>query len=483
MFNNTAFAPRSFNARTVQVLADNDIHVADLDNGMRVIVIPEYDSRKEGVVVRLHIHSGQAMEKKKTTYGLSHLSEHVVPHTEQYPQEPELMARITAFGNRENPFQVGQETTIFTIECLRDELPDALELMAHMAAAKDIAPDVFEEQKAIVVQEMREANKPSYQAAQKLMELIYANFPHNKLVGGQPATVSNITLPELQRYVDEHYRAGNMVLTLSGSIKPDMELLETVREHMHLIPPGSTQWRDERYNPDGGWVLFPYPNAEQLSLRLYFPSVAISDTQNMAALFMLGNMLSAWRDGWMSSKLRGDGLGYDINASIEEDYTRSGLYIGTEVESEYFMDAANIIAEGLEAFLREPDERFLRLFNETKEATVKAMRLDGARFGMSRIAKCLLQNPEFEVTDNLVNLLNRITYEDVRRMALHTFANPLSLVLDGNAYAVDGEAIYNRLNAVREKAMGLISQEPIDTLIPNLIITTSRDDAPRKHVA
>lgn len=124
---------------------------------------------------------------------------------------------------------------LFPVERLDDELKDAADRMG----ALNVTADDIAREKARVLRESEKTfdKKPDLAAMARAREIILPNRAGGRR-GGLPAHVESLTLEDVRGFVEKHYKAGNAVVALAGSVEVDSTRVR-VRALFADVPKGS----------------------------------------------------------------------------------------------------------------------------------------------------------------------------------------------------------------------------------------------------
>ena len=198
-----------------------DVSQTTLDNGLRVVVVP--DRAAPVVAVAVHYDVGFRSEPEGST-GFAHLFEHLMFQGSEHLPKGELPRLIQGNGGIFNGFTRPDATVYF------EQVPaGALELALFCEADRMGAPRITEEnlanQIAVVKEEIRVnvLNQPygGFPWLEDLPPLLFGTFANAHNGYGSFDDLDAASLADVQRFFDAYYAPANAVLTLVGDVDPD----------------------------------------------------------------------------------------------------------------------------------------------------------------------------------------------------------------------------------------------------------------------
>jgi zinc protease len=209
-----------------------------LDNGLRVVVLP--DRTSPVVAVAVYYDVGMRSEPKGRT-GFAHLFEHMLFQGSQHVGTNDHFRYVQQVGGVANGSTWYDRTNYYeTLPASQLELGLWLEsdrmgwLLPAMTAEK------LETQRQVVMNERRQRvdNQPYGRAFERLNELLFpSQHPYHWPVIGYMDDIAAATLEDVERFFRTWYTPDNAVLTLAGAFEPGAALA-LVERYFGDIPPG-----------------------------------------------------------------------------------------------------------------------------------------------------------------------------------------------------------------------------------------------------
>ena len=294
------------------------ISEATLDNGLRVVVVP--DLAAPVVAVSVHYDVGFRSEPQGST-GFAHLFEHLMFQGSERLPKGELPRLIQGNGGIFNGFTRPDSTVYF------EQVPaNALELALFCEADRMRAPRITEEnlanQIAVVKEEIRVnvLNQPygGFPWLQDLPGLMFTTFANAHNGYGSFEDLEAASLEDVQRFFDLYYAPGNAVLSIAGAVDA-RDAVALVERHFGVV--------EARTTPDRPSFAEPMPTTERRADRTDplapLPALAIGfrvpdpigDESRYFATVLLASLLAQGPASRLYDRLvRRDQLAADVGA-------------------------------------------------------------------------------------------------------------------------------------------------------------------------
>jgi predicted Zn-dependent peptidase len=242
------------------------------------------------VALRLAARAG-SRDEDDSTCGGSHWLEHAhFLGTRTRPDNQAVGAAISRVGGQFNA-QTSWEATSFWNLVPADKFDLAVDVLSDQVLNSTFAPEAFEREKQVVLQEIKlRADTPSTHAFDDMMDLVFRNSPLRR---SPAATVCLLTLPigTILAYHAQHYVTGGIAIAASGNLKHD-DAVATIAKAFAGLPVGPPFPRapmpepvetDFRVNLDG-------TGSGPATLRVAWPVAGVT-SNDWAAMVILSDIL------------------------------------------------------------------------------------------------------------------------------------------------------------------------------------------------
>ncbi len=188
-----------------------------LDNGVRTVCETVPSTR--AVSIGVWIERGSRDEDAGTA-GVTHLLEHLVFKGTKTRSAYDISLELERLGGELNAFTT-RETTCFHALVLSEHWEIALELLADIVTNMQITPKDFDNEKAVVLQEIA-----SYEdmVDEKIYDLFFESCYSGQAVGreitGSIDTVTNMKLSDVKKYYEHYSNGKSIIVSAAGDIDP-----------------------------------------------------------------------------------------------------------------------------------------------------------------------------------------------------------------------------------------------------------------------
>ena len=367
------------------------------------------------VAVGVWINAGSVFETERLA-GVSHLIEHMLFKGTETRTAADIAAEADAIGANLNAF-TAKECTCFHVKALDEDLATAVALLSDILLHSTFAPELLAMEKGVVIEEIAMTeDSPEDLAFSKAGEQLFRGTPLASEILGTEQTVNALSREDLFAYLQRHYTAENLVISVAGSFEKDA-LLSLLERSFGGVPRGE-RMETPAVSIEPGLTFSAIPkDAEQINLCLAVPAAALG-TDEYYAQAVLSNALGGSMSSRLFQHIREErGLAYSVY-SYPMAYVNAGslcFYAGcTEAQTQ----------EVLALMLKELDDvrangvteaEFVRAKQQLKGSYLLGMESTMAH--MSALGKtALLLCKEYDLEATL-NRIECVTIEAVKQAA------------------------------------------------------------------
>lgn len=205
-----------------------DYKLDKLEGGLRVITVPM--PSLESATVTVWVGVGSRFEDKNTL-GISHFLEHMVfKGSKKRPSAKEVSEAIDSFGGEFNA-STSKEWTNFYIKTPVNRLETAIDVLSDMVLNPILKDSDIEREKGVIVEEMAMyEDTPMAKVGDYFENLIFSGNNLSEDVIGKKETVISTKKSDFVAFRENHYKAGNVVITVSGGIDRE-NTLDLIRKY------------------------------------------------------------------------------------------------------------------------------------------------------------------------------------------------------------------------------------------------------------
>jgi zinc protease len=205
-----------------------------LDNGLTVLTRELHSSPIVSAMIWYRV--GSRNEELGQT-GKSHFLEHMLFKGTERFGKGEIDLLTLKNGGNNNAF-TSHDFTAYYFNFASDRWEIALDIEADRMANCVFAPEEFEAEKKVVIEELRMGlDSPWGTLLQELDAMAYKVHPYRNPVIGWLQDVERATDSEQQAYYHKHYYPGNATLVLTGDFEAE-RAIEEVSRRFSSIPRG-----------------------------------------------------------------------------------------------------------------------------------------------------------------------------------------------------------------------------------------------------
>jgi predicted Zn-dependent peptidase len=286
-----------------------------LPSGLRVLTAPLPHTHRSAI--SLLIRCGSRFEPEHLP-GIAHFHEHMLHRgTKTHPSAHALALAFETLGSELSAATYVDHTLLSCI-APPENLTRVLSLLGEVVS--EPAFTNIELERGIVHEEILESLSEEGEpidGSELLQGLVFPGHGLGRPIAGTLAALDRFDVPTLSDFHTATYRAGGMVLAVSGPIDP-RAVLDTAAEAFARLPSGTAAATLQTPAPLAGPVFrHVRDTGSQVALRLAFRAPAEQDPGEPAAELLLRTI-----DDGMSTRLYHEvcderGLAYDVSATYE----------------------------------------------------------------------------------------------------------------------------------------------------------------------
>jgi len=383
-----------------------------LDNGVRVLVEPI--THVKSAAIGLWCKTGSRHEEPAEA-GITHLIEHMLFKGTQTRTAKEIAEAIEGQGGSLNAF-TDKESTCYYCRVLADEVTGGVDVLCDMMLHSLIDPEELTREQGVVLEEIkRSQDEPSDHVHELHLENRWGSHPLGRPIIGTPESVSSFTQSDIQKYMDRHYQADSVLLSVAGNVDPQ-EVWRTAEAVLGKLKSREPSLGIER--PSGKpSVNLVNKDVEQVHFCIGTDGTSVHDPEYYTLA-----VLDAALGGSMSSRLFQEirekrGLVYSIG-SYSLSYSSGGaftVYGGTgpqnweQVQELVRVEFDKVMADGVDA------EELKRTKRHISGSAVLA--LEGMSSRMMRMSRNELTHGRDIPIEETLSKIDAVTNEDIKELA------------------------------------------------------------------
>ena len=384
-----------------------------LPNGVRIICeqIPYVRSAAIGVFVGV----GSRYETPAQN-GSAHFIEHMLFKRTDKHSATELAFAMDDIGGQINAYTT-RESTCFYARVLDTHLCTAIDLLTEMFFDCAFDEAEAESERGVILEEIgMYEDTPDDACYEKLMSGCF----HSSLgrpVLGKPATLGKMSGATLREFKENHYTAGNIVISLCGNYNESH--IEQLKQRFSGM--AKAKRKNSRSAAYSSHLSVRRKKTEQNQFCLAFPSNPLNSEERFAM-----NLLSTILGGGVSSRLfqnirEKHGLCYSI-FSFQSNFADTGMVsIATGVSKDTELRTLGLIGDELKRFVdKGVDETELNRAREQAKSSL-VMGLESTNSRMLKMGNSLLALGVCLTSDELIERYDAVTKEEILSLARDRF--------------------------------------------------------------
>ena len=263
-----------------------DLHDMRLENGLRVILVPDHSTPVYAINVSYNVGSRNELPGHT---GFAHLFEHMMFQGSANVGKGEHFILVLNNGGNMNG-TTSEDRTIYFEELPKNQLDLGLYLEADRMRSLNVTQANLDNQRNAVQEERRQSidNQPYGRAELDLDSLSYDNFAYKHPTIGSMADLEAASVADVAAFFHMYYAPNNAVLTLVGDFDPD-EVMAKVRKYFGSVPtqsaPPKVDLREEpHYGERRESISDPLARLPRLDMAYHVPPGNTTDNYVMQEL-------------------------------------------------------------------------------------------------------------------------------------------------------------------------------------------------------
>ncbi len=401
-----------------------------LENGIRIITseMPQMQS----VATTVYIKAGSRNETPQIN-GISHFLEHMLfKGTEKYPEQAEIAKAIEGVGGQLNAW-TDQDHTAYWNLLPAQFAKNGFEVLSQMIFHSNLDEKAIDRERGVIIEEINRRNDdPSSHVYEILISLMWPDQPLGWPVIGTKENILAIKRQDFQDYMDNLYHGNSIVVSVAGNIKHEevvtifSDLFKVAKLNNSAKPKGAIEKQTEPK------VSIFFKKTDQAHLALGVRGFSYSDPDRYA-----WNLLNTILGQGMSSRLflnirEEKGLAYHISSGVESYEDTGLLIVHAGLNLEKLNDAVVAICNEFVKLrdIKIADDELRRAKDFVKG--MMSLSMDDTDNVSSWYGRQELFMPEIQNPDQVMEKIEKLTVEDLQRVAGRIFTNEnLNLAIIG----------------------------------------------------
>lgn len=392
-------------------------------NGVRVVLekIPNVRS----VAIGIWVKTGSRHETAELN-GISHFLEHMFFKGTENLTAKEIAESFDRIGGQVNAF-TSKEYTCYYAKVLDNHATYALEILADMFFNSTFDEEELAKEKNVVYEEIKMyEDTPDDIVHDLLTKAIFENHPLGYPILGSEETLATFTKDMLKDYMYNSYTPDKVVISIAGNVEESF--MKEVEKRFGTYKGGNRKELDAKPIFHKNEVI-RRKDTEQAHLCIGFNGYSVRD-KRIYPLIIANNILG----GSMSSRLFQEvrekrGLAYSVYSyhSSYEDTGTVTIYGGTAVNQ------LDVLAETIFNILHDLKNNGITVKElENSKEQIKGnlvLGTEGTNSRMSRNGKNELLLGEHKSIDEMIQIIDAVTIDEVNQVCSELFTEEYSISL------------------------------------------------------
>jgi zinc protease len=407
-----------------------DYRITTLPNGLTVVLLEDHSTPIAHVQIWYHVGS---KDERAGRTGFAHLFEHMMFKGSKNVEPEAHTSYIASVGGQSNAYTL-EDVTVFWETAPAQYLPLMLWLEADRMATLRVDDDAFQRERLVVKEErrMKVENQPYGRLSELIYDQAFTVHPYKHPIIGSMEDLEAASIDDVRAFFRTYYVPTNATLTIVGDFEPD-QALRMVEQYFGRIPrPQNAVPRDIAVEP-------PMTKEKRVTLEQPWPLPAVVVAHHIT---YDGNPDSYPLH--MASKILSDGQSSRIYRKLvyETGLALTAFGGGNIIEHPNLFFAVGIVQPGHTP--EEVEKALIAELDRMVSEPVSAHELERAKNQFARdyilgretiqekatqLAHAAVIHNDIRTADGEFDIFQRITAEDIQRVARKYFTPTNRLVL------------------------------------------------------
>jgi predicted Zn-dependent peptidase len=403
-----------------------------LDNGLTILTEPMGHVRSASVGI--WVRSGSRHEAAPLN-GISHFIEHTLFKGTRNRTSREIAVESDAIGGHVDAF-TSREVAAYYVKVLDEHLARAFDLIADLVTAPLFDDTELDRERNVVMEEIKMVeDTPDDLVHEVFVANFWPDHPLGRSILGTAQTLATFDHERVASYFQNVYTPRNLVVAAAGNVD-HTQFVEMVRHYLSGLIDRPVDLAKSAPSYATSRVVIS-KDLEQAHLMMGTPCPSMMSDDRYAV-----HTLNVILGGGMSSRLfqtiREDhGLAYAVFSGINA-YTDAGyLSVYAATSPEQINDVIRLSVGEFERLKQETisEAELQRAKDQLKVSIMLGLESTSAR--MSNLARQEIFFGRQFTLDEILKRIDRVTADDVQRMAQEIFGDELAVTAIGQIESLD----------------------------------------------
>ncbi|MFX0548101.1 M16 family metallopeptidase [Hathewaya histolytica] len=317
--------------------------IIKLENGLTIVTI----KRDTGLIsINLGVGVG-AINETKEQKGISHFIEHMLFKGTSIRDNEGLNNELENLGGEYNAY-TDYTCTVYTIDALKEELENSLDLLSDMLINSQFKEKEIEKERGVILSELRSSKDDIEELSfKRVKELAFSESPLRIDVLGTEEHIKSFNRTKLINYYKDYYVPNNSVISIVSSFEHN-EVQALVKEYFSIWQNKTISKPHIKSENNKKAIFTSYKKDIEQSTIVYLYTFYGLTKEEELSLRVLNHRFGESSNSILFRELREKrGLAYDIYTHMDCSNNIKTLYIYTAVEEENVEDTLKYIDESI----------------------------------------------------------------------------------------------------------------------------------------
>ena len=389
-----------------------------LDNGLRLIT--EAMPHVRSVSIGVWLTRGSRHESDERA-GIAHFVEHMLFKGTDSRSAEDIAQAIDSIGGQLDAF-TAKEYAAYYIKVLDEHLPLAVDLLSDIVLRPAFPSDEIEREKKVILEEFKMVeDTPDDLVHEVFTEHFWEGHPLGRPILGTRDAVQGFTQAALRRYFADAYVARNIVICAAGNIE-HARVRALVTGAFSSLPQAGPAV--EQVPP----TVVPQVIVRTKDIEQSHVCIGTSGYPQRHDDRYVSYILNTVLGGSMSSRLFQNirekrGLAYAVFSSLSSYRDAGALTVYAGCGADQVNEVVDLVIEELRTMktVPVPEGELRRAKDHLKGSLMLSLENTASR--MSHLARQEIYFDRYFSLDETLQGVERVTAEDVQRVAAHLFSN------------------------------------------------------------
>ena len=396
-----------------------------LPNGLTVLTtnMPHVQS----VSINLIIKAGSICEQDDE-FGIAHFLEHMAFKGTKTRSAKQIAIAFDDIGGHFNAY-TAKEYTVYQMKILKENLDTAFEILSDVIENSIFDPEEITKEKDVIAQEIASTHdNPDDLVFEKFAETAFGDAPLGKSILGSIDSIQKFTRKDFIRFVNNHYFAENMFLSVAGGVSAEKindlsaEYFSAIKSGSHILPKAS------KYQGGSSNII---KDLEQTTMVLGFKNPGYNSFQDYYASHLISIILGGGISSRLFQEIRENkALAYSVGSFVSSYYDLGLFTIYGSTSPEKSTILKNALLEQVQEISQSiSKDELIRAKAQIRSSFL--MSADSASYKSEEIGRNYSIFGRFVKPEEVIDLINEIQIEDLLRIADDIFKSNMTFASIG----------------------------------------------------